>query len=285
MSLFEQLEIKTQDGFPLVARFFSPDEPALGTIVIAPAMGVSQQFYQDFALWLRTQHYRVVTFDYRGIGLSRQGPLRGLKADIFTWAQKDCAAVLGEIEARRFTTPLTWIGHSLGGQILPLVPNNRMVRKMVTVATGSGYWRENAPALRRMVWWLWYFLVPVSLPLFGYFPGKRFRKVGDLPKGVMAQWRRWCMNAEYSVGAEGQSVRDLYASVDRPITSFSFEDDQFMSLRNIESIHSFYTGSDLRLKRFSAEDTGGQTIGHFGFFRAKFEETLWRTHLLPELQT
>ncbi|CAM2009698.1 alpha/beta hydrolase family protein [Acanthopleuribacter pedis] len=284
MSLFEQCAIKTEDDFPLVARFFEPEQAAVGTIVIAPAMGVGQKFYQDFAEWLQGQNYRVVTFDYRGIGFSRYGSLRGLKADIFTWAQKDCGAVLAEIKRRGYEDPLTWIGHSLGGQILPLVPNHEMVRKMVTVATGSGYWRENSPSLKRMVWWLWYFLVPLSLPLFGYFPGKRFRKVGDLPKGVMAQWRRWCMNREYSVGVEGDAVRDLYASVQQPITSLSFEDDQYMSLRNTESIHSFYRGSDLCLKRLSPKDTDGQAIGHFGFFRAKFKESLWRAHLLPELQ-
>lgn len=282
MSSFETRSIVTDDGFTLVTRFYQPRQTPRGTVVTAPAMGVSQTFYHDFAGWLQQQGFRVVTFDYRGIGLSRQGSLRGLQADIFTWAEKDCAAVLAA--AAEQSGPVFWIGHSLGGQILPLIPNRGVVRKMVTVATGSGYWRENSPALRHMVWWLWYFLVPATLPLFGYFPGKRFRKVGDLPRGVMAQWRRWCLNREYSVGAEGEEVRRRYAAVAHPITALSFEDDQFMSLRNTESIHGFYSGAALSLKRLSPRDADGHAIGHFGFFRAKFQESLWRNHLLPELQ-
>jgi predicted alpha/beta hydrolase len=179
--------------------------------------------------------------------------------------------------------PLYWIGHSLGGQILPFVPNRDRVAKIVTVATGSGYWRENAAPLRRIVWWLWYVVAPLSLRLFGYFPGKRLRKVGDLPRGVMEQWRRWCLNPEYALGAEGDPVRGLYASVKTPIVSLSFTDDEYMSALNTESIHGFFVNAPLKMKRIAPKDIGVGRIGHFGFFRPAFEDSLWRSHLLPEL--
>lgn len=282
MDSYQERKISTGDGFQLTARFFSPQSTPRGTVLIAPAMGVAQTFYGDFATWLASQGYLAVTFDYRGIGLSRPGSLRGFKADIMVWAQQDCGAVLETVLAEQPRTPLYWIGHSLGGQILPFVPQHERITKMITVATGSGYWRENAPSLRRMVWWVWYVLVPITLPLFGYFPGKRLRKIGDLPRGVMAQWRKWCLHHEYAM-AEGEHIRARYAAVEKPITSFSFEDDQYMSRRNTYSIHGFYTKAALRLRRFSSQDTGGQTIGHFGFFRPKFKESLWQGHLLAEL--
>lgn len=37
------------------------------------------------------------------------------------------------------------------------------------------------------------------------------------------------------------------------------------------------------MKRLAAADIGTLRIGHFGFFRAAFEHSLWRAHLLPEL--
>jgi predicted alpha/beta hydrolase len=114
---------------------------------------------------------------------------------------------------------------------------------MLTVAAGSGYWRENSPELRWRAPWLWFVVVPLAMPLFGYFPGKRLRKVGDLPRGVMAQWRRWCLDREYAVGAEGGDVRALYAAVETPIVSLSFADDEFMSARNVESLHGFYVNA------------------------------------------
>jgi predicted alpha/beta hydrolase len=107
--------------------------------------------------------------------------------------------------------------------------------------------------------------------------------IGDLPRGVMAQWRSWCLNPEYAIGAEGAEVRSQFASLRIPITSISFTDDEFMSARNTESMHSFYTSSPKTMKRIAPRDIGVKRIGHFGFFNAKFEHSLWRGHLLPEL--
>lgn len=278
-----RLDVPTSDGRTIVAHLFEPAGEPLGALLVVPAMGVTQKFYQPFAAWAANQGFRAATFDYRGVGLSRPGGLKGFEADIFDWARYDCAAVLDLLAARTEGKPLYWIGHSLGGQILPFVPNLGLVRKAMTIATGSGYWRENAAPLRHLAWWLWFVVVPISLRLFGYFPGKRLKKVGDLPRGVMAQWRRWCLDREYAVGVEGEAVRAQYAAVKTPIVSLSFEDDEFMSARNIQSIHGFYVGAPRTMKRFAPRDVGARHIGHFGFFRREFEDSLWRAHVLPEL--
>ena len=271
--------VVTADGHELAARFFQPEGAAKGAVLIVPAMGCSQDYYRPFAAWLSQQGYVVATFDYRGTGLSRRTGLRGFKADILDWARLDCAAMIDALPQQ----PLYWIGHSLGGQILALVPNRERVTKAVTIATGSGYWRENVPSLRPKAWYLWFVLTPLVLPLWGYFPGGTLRKVGDLPKGVMKQWRRWCLDPEYAVGAEGETVRAQYAAVRTPITSLSFADDEMMSLANTESIHGFYAGAPRKMKRLAPQDVGARRIGHFGFFRSAFEASLWREHLLPEL--
>jgi predicted alpha/beta hydrolase len=281
--------VTAADGTKLAARFFqssgeaeAPSE-AKGSVLIVPAMGVSQGYYEPFATWLAEQGFHAATFDYRGVGRSRTGGLRGFRADLFDWARLDCAAMVEALSARAPGEPFFWIGHSLGGQILPFVPNRERIAKVVTIAAGSGYWLENATPLRRRAWWLWFFVVPLALPLFGYFPGKRLRKVGDLPKGVMEQWRRWCLNREYAVGAEGEGVRQEYAAVRTPIVSLSFADDELMSARNTESLHGFYRNAPRTMKRLSPQDIGEPQIGHFGFFRSRFKESLWRQHLLPEL--
>lgn len=267
----------------IVARFFAPArEPRAGVLVV-PAMGVTQIYYAPFAQWLAAQGYLVATFDYRGVGQSRHGSLRKLSADILDWARLDCAAMIDALAVRAPGRPLHWVGHSLGGQILPFVPNRERIARVVTVATGSGYWRENTASLRRVSWWLWFFVAPLSVRLFGYFPGKRLRKVGDLPRGVMEQWRRWCLDPEYAVGVEGDKARALYAAVQTPIVSLSFTDDEFMSLRNTESIHGQYANAHRTMKRIAPKEIGEKRIGHFGFFRPKFECSLWREYLLPEL--
>ncbi len=283
MSVFIERQITTADGRALVARFFRPPAAPRGGTVIVPAMGVAQPYYEPFAAWLATQGFWTVTFDYRGTGLSRSGPLRRVDADILTWARFDCAAVLAALAAQVGSKPIYWIAHSLGGQIIPFVPNRERVAKFITIAAGSGYWRENSAPLKRRAWLLWYLLAPVLVALFGYFPGRRLGMVGDLPAGVMRQWRRWCLHPEYAVGVEGEAARALYASVRTPIVSLSFTDDEFMSARNIESLHGFYANAPRKMKRLAPADIGVERIGHFGFFRPEFAETLWRPHLLPEL--
>jgi predicted alpha/beta hydrolase len=268
------------DGFELAGTLYGDAASARGAVLIAPAMGVPQSYYTEFANWLAAQGQLVLCFDYRGMGASRPREhaqsLRGFEADILTWAQRDTAAALDWLRAELpADKSIHWIGHSLGGQIFGLLPNRALVDRAVTVASGSGYWRENAPQLKRFVWWLWYVLVPLTLPVAGYFPGRRLRKVGDLPRGVMAQWRRWCLSPHYMMGEGGSALREHYAALHTPILSLSFTDDEFMSGRNIESLHSFYAGAPRTMQRIAPAELGVRRIGHFGFFRPQFEGTLW----------
>ncbi|MDR2186736.1 MAG: alpha/beta fold hydrolase [Azonexus sp.] len=275
--------ITTQNGRSVHASFFQPKQEAKAAVLVVPAMGIRQDYYAPFAAWLSNQGYLVATFDYSGTGLSRDGDIRRLRVNIFDWAQCDCDAMIDAVQARVPSRPIYWLGHSLGGQILGLVPNWNRVSKAVTIATGSGYWIENTPDLKWKVWWLWFVVAPLMTRACGYFPGKRLRKVGDLPRGVMDQWRQWCLNPDYVVGAEGQAVREKFAAVSVPITSFSFTDDEMMSARNTESMHGFYTTAPKTMKRIAPQDIGAERIGHFGFFRSRFEDSLWRHQLLPEL--
>ena len=98
----------------------------------------------------------------------------------------------------------------------------------------------------------------------------------------MEQWRKWCLSPEYALG-EGEHVRQQYAEVTTPIVSLSFSDDEFMSERNTESLHGFYTRAPRVMKRISPGEIDVKRIGHFGFFKPCFEQSLWRGHLLPEL--
>lgn len=277
-------KIRTKNGYQLSTTFYSPDSEMKGAILIVPAMGVTQKYYASFASWLTTKGYMVATFDYSGIGLSQSGNLRDTSVTITDWAKFDCTAMIEAVSIRAAGKSLYWIGHSLGGQILGLVPNLSHITKVVTIACGSGYWLENVPSLKWRAWWLWYIVAPLATRLYGYFPGKRLRKVGDLPRGVMNQWRRWCLHPEYLIGVEGVTIREKYKSVMIPISSFSFTDDELMSEKNIDSLHGFYTASLKAMSRIAPEELGVKHIGHFGFFKAKFEKSLWENYLLPELK-
>ncbi|RFA25192.1 alpha/beta hydrolase [Alkalilimnicola ehrlichii] len=275
-------QIVTEDGYTLAARFFMPEREPIGGLLIAPAMGVGQDFYAAFARWAASRGCLVVTFDYRGVGLSAPATLRGFDADVMDWAESDCQAVLAALAQRVGARPLYWLGHSIGVHLLPFVPGHERLTKVISVASGSGYWRENSPPLKRRVWLLWYLIAPLTMPAFRYFPGKRFGMVGDLPSPAMRRWRRWCLHPEYVVGVE-PAARRLFAAVTTPIVSLSFSDDEFMSARNTESLHGFYVNAPRKMRRIAPQEAGVRRIGHFGFFRPEHEVSLWERYVLPEL--
>lgn len=279
--------ITASDGYGITATIFEScsheSAPPKGVVVIAPAMGVAQYYYQHFARWLAQQGYRTLTFDYRGIGQSSPRSLRGFKTTIRDWAELDCAAVITRAHQLADQLPLYWIGHSLGGQIIGMVPNCQQITKAITVASGNGYWREVEPRQRLKSLWMWFVAVPLALLIFGYFPGKRLRKVGDLPGGVIAQWRRWCLSPRYLFDNEGEQVQQHYASVNFPITSLSFTDDEMMTEKGIKTVHGFYRNAPQTLKILHPATEGMSRIGHFGFFRRHCENSLWPTHVIPEL--
>jgi predicted alpha/beta hydrolase len=238
-------------------------------------MGVGQDFYAPFASWLASRGWNTLTFDFRGVGASAPRTLRGFKADVLTWAQLDCAAALARARSLAYGGPLIWIGHSLGGQILAMTPGNDALSVAVTVASGVGYWKENAYPLRRYSWWLWHVIAPAATALAGYFPGKPLRIVGDLPKGVMRQWSRWCRHPEYAVGVEGDLMRERYRRVTLAMLSLSFTDDEYMSERNVAVLHGFYARARRDMRRIAPRDIGLVRIGHFGFFRPDAGARLW----------
>jgi predicted alpha/beta hydrolase len=273
------------DGVSISATFHGEARPQgqiKGAVLVVCAMGATQRYYEPFAVWLEQQGYLVATFDYRGMGLSRPERLRGFQADVLTWARLDCAAVLDALRARAAGAPLYWIGHSLGGQIMPLVPGSETVVRVVMVCSGSGYWRENAPGLRRRVPLLWHLVAPASTAICGYFPGRVLGIVGDLPAGVLFQWRRWCLHREYLLG-EGTWVRERFAAVATPVVLFSVTDDEVMSERSIESLRGWLMRAPTAARRLSPQALGVPRIGHFGFFRPGFERSIWQALLLPQL--
>jgi predicted alpha/beta hydrolase len=267
----------------LRGRYHAPAGSIKGTVLIAGAMGVEQDYYAEFAQWLAGQGYGALSFDYRGMGESLPAGrgLRGFQADLFDWA-RDIDAAIDALLARHPDAPLYVVGHSLGAQLPGLLRHRDRIAGLVSVAAGSGYWRDNAPQLKRIVLYFWHVLVPVAVAVAGYFPGKRIGKVGDLPRGVVLQWRRWCLHPRYHVGAEGEAVRAQFAAATFPIVALSITDDEMMTERGTRVLIDCYENAPRELQRIAPADVGVQRIGHFGFFRRQFQPTLWRRleHLL-----
>ena len=261
-----EINLTARDGYPLSATLYG--ERSAPGVLILPATGVPQGYYAKFAGWLAQQGFQVMTFDYRGIGQSLRGHVRSVRARMRDWALLDAAAALDFLESPRVRI----VGHSFGGQALGLLPAERIASALV-VGSQSGYWRNWPPLGRMWMWPVTHFLLPGMARLHGYFPGSRFGFGEDLPKGVAIEWASWCRHPTYLIGALG--VEDAYARFAAPLRAYAFSDDPFGPLSAVKKLLELYPNSPAELRHMAPADLGVRRIGHFGFFREQFRDTLW----------
>lgn len=273
----ERGSASARDGHAIAVTRFAAAGPAKGTVVFSGAMGVRQDFYAPLAAHFAQNGYVALTFDYRGMGWSRSGGLRGFDTDVVRWAQQDLGGMLEEGERLAPGAPLFVLGHSLGGQILGIAPGNERVAGMISVTAGSGWYKYNdrMPVGVRI---FWFAAIPLLTPLFGYFPGKALRMVGDLPQGVARQWRNWCVHPDYLLG-ENPAWRGDFERVRCDIVGYSFEDDPIITKPAIDNLHGFYARANVERRHLAPRDAGAKRIGHFGYFSPASRETLWKDAL------
>jgi predicted alpha/beta hydrolase len=68
------------------------------------------------------------------------------------WAALDVTAAVAWMRVSYHHLPLTYVGHSFGGQALGLLANNTEVKRALLVAAQAGYWKLMASPERYRVY-------------------------------------------------------------------------------------------------------------------------------------
>jgi predicted alpha/beta hydrolase len=269
-----ELQIAALDDFPLAATLYEPGTAPSGVAIISAAMAVPRRFYKDYAYHLSRKGYLAITYDYRGIGGSLPGKLRGFKGRMRDWAELDMAGVIEWVSAHYPGSDLVLIGHSIGGQAAGLISNSDKVSAMVTVAAQSGYWGLQPGSEKYRAWFFVHVVFPLTSHIFGYLPWSRFVSGEDLPKGAALEWARWARSPDYLFGDRTlHSLRNV-KSFTAPILAYSFEDDVWGSKRSVDDVMRRYEAASVERRHKTPEDVGGARIGHLGFFLPG-AEVLW----------
>jgi predicted alpha/beta hydrolase len=267
------VEFAARDGYRLAGTLYRPRTPNRRAVLLQAAAGVKQEFYGKLAAYLAGRGFTALTFDYRGIGRSRPAKLRGLKARMRDWAEKDIGGALDYLARATHGARLIGIGHSFGALAFGLVPGNERYVAVMAVGAQSGYWRHWRGAGRAGMWFLTHVLLPGISRLYGYFPSRLFGQGEDLPAGVAREWASWCRHPGYIVGALG--AQEPYARFTAPIRAYAVADDAYAPPAAVEAFVAFYPNAPVKVERVAPEEHGGP-IGHFGFFRERFKDTLWK---------
>lgn len=271
----ESVHVRARDGYELAGDLFLPPGAPRAAVLVAPAMGVPRGFYAPFAAFLARQGMAALTLDYRGIGGSRRGGLRGLGASLRDWGERDLAGAVDHLAGRVPGVPLLWVGHSVGGQLLGLLEDAPLAGALL-VGAQSGYWRHWSGAWRWRVFLLWHALIPGLVPLLGRLPAAVLGGGEDVPPGVAREWATWGRHPDYLMSYAGPRGGLGFARLAAPVVAYAVSDDVFAPRASVEALLGFYATAPTELREVRPAALGARQVGHFGFFRARFEETLWR---------
>jgi len=280
----QQLRLTAADGYPLVGTLYEARD-AVAIIIVASATGVPQGFYRRFAEYAADTGFSVVTFDYRGIGLSAPDSLKGFEMDYRDWARQDLQAVVQHMRLQGL--PLCLLGHSYGGHALGLLQNHHLLKVAYFFGMGAGWhgWMPKAEALKVLL--MWHLVAPVLTRWQGYLGWSVLGMGEDLPLGVYQQWKRWCRYRHYFFDDPAYpELKQQFASVTTPFKAVSAIDDKWAPPSSRDAFVQHYRASQFHCAEVTPSQLGCKQVGHMGYFRSQ-AQPLWpdvlaffRAHLI-----
>ncbi len=270
----EGLKLITADRFPITAHLFLPEKSNGRLLLINSATGVKQQLYFSFANYFAQKGFTVITYDYRGIGLSKPVRMKGFKASMRVWGSVDYKALTDYIKIHFGDYKKYVLGHSVGALILGMNEDSNIFDEFVFVGTQNAFignlkFRTKIEAL------LGFGIVqPLTTGLLGYFPAQWLRLGESLPKNCASDWRTLILNRK-STNRLLEKTDNYAKDLNRRVLVIRAEDDGWLTEKGVESLLSD-TYPNLRpVYRFikTSESEQGE-IGHVNFFRS-YNKNLW----------
>jgi predicted alpha/beta hydrolase len=277
-----EIRIVCADGVVLRGHWWKASRRQdAAVVVINPATGVLARYYHHYARFLAGHGFDVLTYDYRGIGLSRPEKLAGCGYDWRQWGEQDVDAALRHARAHDPLATLHVVGHSIGGFLPGYAESASAIRRMLTVGAQYAYWRDYLAVRRLRLFLKWHVAMPGLTALCGYFPGRRLDWLEDLPAGVAYEWSFRAANFESRLSAEErQRILARFAAVEAPILAVSVSDDEFGTRPAISRALGYFKSAETAKVMLEPSDLGRDRIGHFDLFHARHAAGFWLDTIL-----
>lgn len=279
------ISVPTPDGYTLSGILYEYAGQPKAVVQINIGTGMRKEFYANFARYLAENGFIVCLWEYRGMGRSR--PLHKEDFSCITmqdWAI-DMRTVLDFLEARYPDWPKLMIGHSIGGQLLGLLPNHHKLKGMLMINSSTGTWWHHTLPYRIKSYYFFNVLTPLLVPLVGYLPAKRLRIMEDLPAALILEWREWCNSENYLFDFLGKSIaQHYYEDILLPIKAYWTTDDPIANAVTVPALLRHFRKADRLTETLRPADLGVKRIGHFGLFSRKMKSLFW-TKVVTDLET
>ena len=277
-----QVRLRNADGFELGAVFYDAQRPRSPRRValLHGGGGIASLRYGRFAQFLAEWGIPVLTYDYRGIGLSRPAQLTGFGASTVDWVEYDSAAAIDWLRSRFPHDELIGMSHSIGALALAAAPNAASQDRLVFIAPHTAYVGDYRLAYRLPMALLWHGVMPLMVRALGYFPARRLRLGEDLPAGIALEWARrrapdLTLIGQPELDQRARRLLSAAATLERPALAVTISDDAFATAAGAKRMLSYFPRLELKRMELTPAEASVASLGHFGLFRRQAGPVLW----------
>ena len=261
-----------KNNYKLSFTLYKPEDKLVKniTVLISPAMAVLQRYYKPFSEYLCNKGYYVITFDQIGTGESKFDP-KDKDINYDDWGRLVIEMLINWIKTN-LKTEIYYVAHSAGGQLLGIAPSSKMVSKIFIISSGIGYWKY-WPFPRKYYYFIaWYLFLPIILKIYGYAP--KFVMKEEVPIGIISQWLFWTRKKRFML--DDPTIKNYFNEINADVMYLAFSDDTWAPFKSAKALASFYPPDKVDFKYINPKEYNLKNIGHFGFFRSKYKDTLWQ---------
>ncbi|ALR31111.1 alpha/beta hydrolase [Chryseobacterium sp. IHB B 17019] len=277
----KELKLITKDSVSIAVHLFLPEKSNNKLLLINSATGVKQQIYFSFAQYFSEQGFTVLTYDYRGIGLSKPKKMKGFRASMRIWGSEDYKAVTDYIKINFNDYKKYCLGHSVGALILGMNEDSAMFEELIFVGTQNAF-VGNLRLKTRIEAYLGFGIAqPLITTLLGYFPGNWFGLGESLPKNCAYDWRTLILNRKSTNGLL-EKIDDYSKRLTQKVFVIRAQDDVWLTEKGVRSLlNNTYPNLKPTYRLIKTSESEKGEIGHVNFFRS-YNKKLWNI-ILNEL--
>lgn len=277
------VSINTASGHTLQAHLFTPVCSNEKFLLINSATGVKQQLYFSFAQYMCAAGYTVLTYDYEGIGLSKNLPIKNSTASMRSWGTVDYSEVTDFIKTHYGSYRKFVMGHSVGALILGFNADTSIFEKLIFVNTQNAYFGHLPIKISVAALLVFGFALPACMAFKGYFPAHFFGLGEALSRGVARDWQTLILNKKSTAKLYESVDPDYSKNITQPVFIIHAEDDAWLTMKGMEGLmDNVYPNAEKSYREIKISESPRKEIGHVNFFRS-FNQPLWDI-VLQELE-
>lgn len=269
-------ELLTSDGISLHLTIFNKSDHPKAIVIFNAATAITQSYYYPLARYLSRKNFCCICWDYRGIGKSAKGSVKGLDYSLHQWGALDFSAVVQYAYSLFPNLKIIVFAHSIGGIIPGFCKDLNLVHGIIGHGVQTAYWKDWKFPQKYQLYLQWHIFLPLITWLFGYFPGRKLGLGTDIPPGYIRHWQMRKRDPDIIRLFTNRYDGNLYFDEYRGKILLTYtEDDPLTTNKAIRKMHELYPFTDISEYAIEPNKYGLNKIGHLEFYQMKNKKNLW----------